>query len=157
MQAAPVPAPIPHITPQRWDNNIPLPGTLGKTYQRPSRMIPHDKHPRIGMVDIEVVDNYRIGLEPSLKLKVTARDIYNHFPPLEGYADDDGVWHFESEPLLPTVPHIYDVRVELIKESTRIENHYGRNVERKIEENKGTIAIRRIRLIPGRIVDLMIY
>jgi len=120
-------------------------------------MIPHDKHPRIGMLDVEVVDNLRLGLDPSLKLKVTAKDIYNHFGPLEGYADDDGVWHFESEPLLPTVPHIYDVRIELIKETQKDENHYGRLVRRTIETNQGTIAIRRVRLIPGRIVDLMVY
>lgn len=155
--AAPVPNPIPHVTPQRWDTNTPPPGTLGKTYQRQSRMIPWDKHPRVGMLDVEVVDNMKVGLDPSLKLKVSAKDIYNHFGPLEGYADDDGVWHFESEPLLPTVPHIYDVRIDLIKEIQKVENLYGRPVVRTVEENKGTIAIRRVRLIPGRIVDLMVY
>jgi hypothetical protein len=139
------------------DKPGPPPGTLGKTYQRPTRMIAWDKHPRIGMVDIEVLDSMRVGLAHDVKIKVITQDIYNNNKPLEGFFGEDNVWHFESDPLLPLVPHIYDVRFELIRERRVQEMRYGRMFERIKEDKLGTIGIRRIRLIPGRIVDLVLY
>ena len=133
------------------------PGTLGKTYMRPTRMIDWDKHPRIGMLDVEVIDTLRAGLASDVKIKVTARDMYNYFKPLEGFRGDDGVWHFESDPLLTTVPNIYDVKFELIREQTVFEKRYGRVFERTVEENLGSLGTQRVRLIPGRIVDLVYY
>ena len=133
------------------------PGTLGRTYLRQSRMVAHDKHPRIAGLDVEIVDNMKVGVDSSMKIKVTAKDIYNNFKPLEGYADEDGIWHFESAPLLPTVPHMYDVRVELYRETSKVEFAYGRQVLKTTEHALGAIAIKRVRLIPGRIVDLMVY
>ena len=120
-------------------------------------MIAHDKPPRVGMLDVEVLDSVRVGLAPDVKVKVTARDMYNNFEPLEGYFGEDKVWHFESEPLLPTVPHIYDVTFELIRERTEYERRYGRLFEKLVEDKLGTLGVRRIRLIPGRIVDLVFY
>jgi hypothetical protein len=165
LQAAPqVPAaPIP--TPQRGaytygfvDNATkPPPGTLGKTYMRPTRMIAWDKPPRVGMLDVEVLDSVRVGLAKDVKIKVTARDMYNNFKPLEGFLGEDNVWHFESEPLLPTVPQIYDVTFKLIRERTEYERRYGRLFEKLVEDDLGTLGVRRIRLIPGRIVDLVYY
>jgi len=133
------------------------PGTLGKTYMRPTRLIDWDKHPRIGMVDVEVLDTLRVGLAADVKIKVTARDMYNYFKPLEGYRGDDGIWHFESDPLLPSVPNIYDVKFELIRERTVFEKRYGRVFEKTVEDKLGTLGTQRIRLIPGRIVDLVYY
>ncbi len=120
-------------------------------------MIAHDKPPRVGMLDVEVLDSVRVGLPPDVKVKVTARDMYNNFEPLEGYLGEDNVWHFESEPLLPTVPHIYDVTFELIRERTEYERRYGRLFQKVVEDKLGTLGVRRIRLIPGRIVDLVFY
>ena len=104
-----------------------------------------------------MLDTLRHGLAHDVEIKVTARDIYNHFKPLEGYLGDDEVWHFESEPLLPTVPHIYDVKFELIRKRIEEERRYGRLFQREVEDKLGTLGIRRIRLIPGRIVDLVMY
>lgn len=120
-------------------------------------MIPHGKHPRISMLDVEVLDSVRAGLAPDVKIKVVARDMYNHFAPLKGYLGDDDVWHFESEPLLPTVPHIYDVRLELIREREEVERRYGREFVRTVEDNLGLLQMKRVRLVPGRIADLVVY
>ena len=83
--------------------------------------------------------------------------MYGNFKPLEGYRGADGIWHFESDPLLPTVPHIYNVHFELIREETIEEIRYGRRFKRVIERNLGSLGVRRVRLIPGRIVDLIFY
>lgn len=73
------------------------PGTLGRTYKRPSHPIPGDKHPRIGMVNVCGV---------SADAGVCIHD-------MTGYRAANGVWQFESEkPLLPGVPHIYTVRIK---------------------------------------------
>ncbi|MDA0587193.1 MAG: hypothetical protein O2820_05455 [Planctomycetota bacterium] len=140
------------------DTSRPPPGTLGRTYMRPVRMVPWDKHPRTGMVDVEVLDTLTQGLAHDVKIKVTTEDMYGNYEPLEGFRGENGVWHFESDhPLLPTVPHIYNVRVEVIREVTVSEVRYGRTFYRVIEKSLGKLASRRIRLIPGRIVDLIVY
>lgn len=120
-------------------------------------MLDWDKHPRVGQLDVEILDTLRVGLADDVRIKVTARDMYNHFKPLEGYLGEGNVWHFSSEPLVPTVPHVYDVRFELIRERTEVERRYGRLFERIVEDNLGVLGNRRIRLIPGRTVDLVLY
>ena len=139
------------------DTSKPPPGTLGRTYLRPTRMVPWDIHPRVGMLDVEVLDTMWRGLARGVKIKVHAEDMYGNFKPLEGYQSADGIWHFESDPLLPTVPHIYNVHFELIREETIEEVRYGRRFQRLVERNLGSLGVRRIRLIPGRIVDLIFY
>lgn len=165
VQAPPQPAPAGPINPPTSvstvygysDTGARPPGTLGKTYMRPTRMIDWDKHPRIGMLDVEVIDTLRAGLASDVKIKVTARDMYNNFKPLEGYRGDDNVWHFESDPLLTTVPNLYNVKFELVRERTVFEKRYGRVFEKTIEDNLGSLGTQRVRLIPGRIVDLVYY
>ncbi|MFP6765041.1 MAG: hypothetical protein VB858_15545 [Planctomycetaceae bacterium] len=139
------------------DTSKPPPGTLGRTYMRPTRMVPWDTHPRVGMLDVEILDTMRQGLARDVKIKVHAEDMYGNFKPLEGYRGADGIWHFESDPLLPTVPHIYNVHFELIREEMVEEIRYGRRFQRLVERNLGSLGVRRIRLIPGRIVDLIFY
>jgi len=140
------------------DTSKPPPGTLGRTYMRPVRIVPWDKHPRIGMLDVEVLDTLKQGLAHNVKIKVTTEDMYGNYKPLKGFRGEKGVWHFETaHPLLPTVPHIYNVRVELIREVTVTEVRYGHTFYRVIEKNLGKLATRRVRLIPGRIVDLIVY
>ncbi|MCA8997025.1 MAG: hypothetical protein KDA80_08565 [Planctomycetaceae bacterium] len=105
----------------------PPPGTLGRTYQLRSRPIPTKMHPRVGMVDIRVPG----------ATEVLVHDL-NEFrteDSLDGFQDayDPTVWHFESEPLLPGLPHIY-------------------RVEAKFPD--GQMQERYIRLIMGRLVEL---
>jgi len=164
---APQPYPVSPVAPRTSGHNSKVygfddsgkrpAGTLGKTYLRPTRMLDWDKHPRVGQLDIEILDTLKVGLARDVQIKVTAKDIYNNFKPLEGFLDDDNVWHFESEPLLPTVPHIYDVRFELIRERSEFEPRYGRLFERIVEDKLGVLGNRRVRLIPGRTVDLVLY
>jgi len=74
----------------------PPPGTLGMTYRQPSRLVPDEKHPRIGMIEVKSVP----------------RDAQVSIKGMEGYFGKDGIWHFESEkPLFPGIPHIYHVKV----------------------------------------------
>lgn len=103
----------------------PPPGTLGRTYRRPSRPVPTDKHPRTAMIEVNA---------PSAA-EVTIEGVED----FEGYLGNDGLWHFESDtPLLPGIPHIYDVKAEFVR--------HGRPVT----------ETRTVRMIPGRIVTLRI-
>lgn len=77
------------------DGISPPPGTLGTTYQRRSRLVPDDKHPRTAIVDLwnvpESADINARGLKP------------------RWYQDH---WRLESEtPLIPGIPHIYGIQV----------------------------------------------
>lgn len=140
------------------DTSKPPPGTLGKTYMRPARLVPWDKHPRTGMLDVEILDNLKQGLAHDVKIRVLAEDMYGNYKPLEGFRGEDGVWHLESDhPLLPTVPHIYNVRIELYRPFVVDEFRHGRRFQRVLDKDLGTLAVRRVRLIPGRIVDLVVY
>lgn len=140
------------------DSSKPPPGTLGRTYLRPARLVPWDKHPRTGMLDVEILDTLKQGLAHDVKIRVMAEDMYGNYKPLEGFRGADGVWHLESDhPLLPTVPHIYNVRVELFRPFIVDEFRHGRRFQRVLEKDLGTLAVRRVRLIPGRIVDLVVY
>jgi hypothetical protein len=73
----------------------PPPGTLGETYQRRTTLIPDEKHPRIGMVDVHLPEDVDVTAR-GMKSKWTGR-----------------VWQLESEsPLLPGTPHIYAIKAE---------------------------------------------
>lgn len=120
--------PIPPARPA-WIRLAPVgppPGTLTMTYRRPSRLIPEDKHPRAGMLDI---GNVPAGAEVTVKN-------------MKGYRGKDCAWHFESErPLLPGIPHIYRVHVRTCRVGAE---------QKKVSFDD----VRTVRLIPGRIVDL---
>lgn len=73
----------------------PPPGTLGKTYQRRTTLLPDEKHPRIGIVDVHLPET----------ADVTARGLKSKWT--------GEVWRLETEaPLLPGVPHIYAIKAE---------------------------------------------
>jgi hypothetical protein len=93
-------------------------GTLGQTYRRRSQLMEDEKHPRIGAVEVHLSENYDVSAK-GLKSKWTGK-----------------LWRLESDPLLPGIPHIYDVKAEWGPEGAK------------------NVQTRRIRLIMGRIVDL---
>jgi hypothetical protein len=71
----------------------PPPGTLTLTYLRPSRPVPEEKHPRLGMLEVVAPAGAIVAVQG-----------------MKGYFGEDCLWHFESkEPLIPGVPHIYHV------------------------------------------------
>jgi len=109
------------------------------------------------MLDVKILDETRDRLAkeyPQAELKVTVSDIRNFFEPLDGYLGKDGLWHFESDPLYPGIPHIYDVKFEMIRKVHKVEIKYGHRVEYDEEHKVDDLGFRRIRLIPGRIVEL---
>ncbi len=135
----------------------PPPGTLGRTYRRMSYPLPVDKHPRIGMLEVTIskeVEEMIAAQQPALELRVGARDIDGYFKPMKGYLGTDGIWHFESKPLYPGIPHIFDVNFDTVRKFTKVEVRYGRRYETMIEKKINDLGYRRIRLIPGRIVTL---
>ena len=69
-------------------------GTLGQTYQRRSRLIDDEKHPRMAGIDVHLSENYDVSAI-GLKAKWTGK-----------------VWHLSTEALLPGIPHIYEVKAE---------------------------------------------
>lgn len=115
----------PYVTPPTPEVGPP-PGTLGQTYQRPSRPIPVDKHPRVSIVDVRA--------SGATQVKVYGTNEFRTKDSIAGFQDrrNAAVWRFESEPLVPGVPHIY-----------RVDAHYGDSIQQKY-----------IRLVPGRIVTL---
>lgn len=123
MYAAPTAAP--YVGPPTPEVGPP-PGTLGQTYQRPTRPIPVDKHPRVSIVDVKA--------SGATLVKVYGTNEFRTKDAVSGFQDrrDASVWRFESEPLVPGVPHIY-----------RVDAHYGDSIQQKY-----------IRLVPGRIVTL---
>jgi len=135
----------------------PPPGTLGRTYFRYSRPVPWDKHPRTAMVEISILKQTKRKLAqkyPDGELRVSVADVRQQFEPLKGYLGTDGLWHFESKPLYPGIPHIYDVKFEVVRVVHKVEVKYGHRVEYDEEQKIADVGVRRIRLIPGRIVTL---
>lgn len=132
----------------------PPPGTIGMTYQRPSRPIPAEEHPRVGMLEIHVAPELTADPDARLRPKITVQDWRVNFKELEGYYGDDQLYHFESEPLIPGVPHIYHVKLDLIRIETSVERKWGRLIEREQEVVVRTVGYRTVRLIPGRIIEL---
>ena len=129
-----------------------VPGTLGLTYQRPTKRIPADKHSRIGLIEICVSQSTFRSLEPGEEIKITVEDKAAHFKELEGYFGDDDKWHFESKPLYPGIPHIYDANFEVVKTEMKRERKNEKFVEWEVEAKVRDLGIRRMRLIPGRTV-----
>ena len=93
-------------------------GTLGHTYHRRTRPLDEKQHPRVGVVEVQLSENYDVSGK-GLKSKWTGK-----------------VWELESDPLLPGIPHIFEVKAE-----------WGPEGARKKE-------VRTVRLIMGRTVDL---
>lgn len=129
-------------------------GTVGLTYQRPSKRLNWDKHPRIGLIEITVSDSSFRSLSAGEEIKVTVEDEAGHFDELEGYFGDDDKWHFESQPLYPTIPHIYDAKFEVVKTEMKRERKYDKVVEWEVEKKVRDLGVRRMRLIPGRTIYL---
>jgi|GEM_PF-2049814 len=110
----PVPPPA-HVGTDRF-GFAPPPGTLGQTYKRRSRLIEDSKHPRVGVVEVHLPEDVDVSAQ-GLKIKWTGK-----------------VWRLESDPLLPGIPHIYEVKAS-----------WGEGSQPQV---------RTVRLIMGRIVDL---
>ncbi len=101
----------------------PPPGTLGRTYLRPSRAIPKDKHSRIAILEVRAPADANVTVEGRADF--------------DSFVNDEGNWVFETtRPLLPGIAHVYTVRAKFLRD--------GRPVT----------ETRKVRLIPGRIVDL---
>ncbi len=131
-----------------------VPTTLGLTYHQRTRRVNSDIHPRIGLLEITVSDATFRNMPSGHEIKVMVEDEAGHFEELEGYFGKDDKWHFESKPLYPGIPHIYDVKFEEIKIEMKRERKYDRIVESEVEKKVRDLAVHRVRLIPGRIVYL---
>ena len=107
---------IPHYSVGDRMGDAPPPGTLGQTYKRRSRLLEEMKHPRVGAVEVHLPEN----------VDVTSRGLKSKW--------NGKVWRLESDPLLPGIPHIYEIKAS-----------WGEGTEPQV---------RTIRLIMGRIVDL---
>lgn len=132
------PGPLPFQAAPMWGHQglrpltaSPPPGTLGRTYDLPSREIPAEKHPRIGMVDVLV--------RGATSVRVLNINPHREEDDIDGFQVDgnNSQWRFETKPLIPGVPHIYKV------------------IFRFSEEPNSPETVRFIRLIPGRIVELV--
>lgn len=120
----PTPQPVPALDPNapmsatdRFGVAPPL-GTLGHTYHRRSRVLDDKFHPRVGMVEVHLSENYDVTSK-GMKAKWTGKH-----------------WELTSDPLLPGIHHIVEVKAEWGPENAR----------RK--------EVRVVRLIMGRAVDL---
>jgi hypothetical protein len=131
-----------------------VPGTLGLTYQQRTKRVNSDIHPRVGLLEITVSDATFRHMPSRHDIKVTVADEAGHFEELEGYFGEDDKWHFESKPLYPGIPHIYDVKFEEMKLQIKRERKYDKIVESEVEKKIRDLGVRRVRLIPGRIVFL---
>ncbi|HLQ44796.1 MAG TPA: hypothetical protein VK137_08720, partial [Planctomycetaceae bacterium] len=131
-----------------------VPGTLGLTYQLPSKRIPADLHPRIGLIEITVSDKAFRSLVAGEEIKITVEDEAGNFPELEGYFGDDNKWHFESKPLYPGIPQIFDAKFEVVKTQMKRERKGDKMIEWEAETKVRDLGARRMRLIPGRTVFL---
>ena len=103
----------------------PPPGTLGRTYSLPTRLVPAEKHPRVGMLDV------RANAEDVI---VSDTKEFREEDDVKGFQDEQnsGLWHFETKPLLPGVPHVY--KVELINGGVTTDVRYVRMVRGRIIE-----------------------
>lgn len=129
-------------------------GTLGMTYDVPSKPVPHDFHPRSSIIRFCFPPEALRGVEPGLEPRFTVQDFRRNLAPLRGFKGDDDFYYFESRALVPGVPHIYVVKVELIRKHTRVLRQNGRLHERNADVVVQTLGHRSLRLIPGRMVDL---
>ncbi len=109
--------------------NLP-PGTLGRTYVRPSAPVPAVKHPRAGLIDVHAPGATSVSVQWTHPYRLSDE--------LDGFVDanDKDLFHFEEKQMLPGVPYI-----------VRIEARYGTEDKPRYEE-------RYARLIMGRIVSI---
>jgi hypothetical protein len=131
-----------------------VPGTLGRTYLLPSRRVNSDKHPRAGLMEITVSDATFRTLAAGEEVKVSVEDEAGHFDEVEGYFGDDDKWHFQTEPLYPGIPHIYDVKFEVVRMETKKVRKGDKLIEWEVERKVRDLGVRRLRAIPGRTVYL---
>lgn len=129
-------------------------GTLGRTYQLPSKRVNSTKHPRVGLLEITVSDDTFQNLAADEEIKVMVEDEAGHFDELEGFFGEDEKWHFESEPLYTGIPHIYDVKFEIVRTAKKRERKGDKTIEIEVEKKVRDLGLRRLRLIPGRTVYL---
>lgn len=110
---------------------LPPPGTIGRTFQLPSRPVPAEKHPRTGMLDVYIKDAEDVLVHDMNDPRIEQT--------IEGFrdAEDDNLWHFETSPLYPGLDHIY-------------------RVQATYQNSDGTTwkDARYVRLIMGRVVEL---
>lgn len=113
---SPTPVPIPGRTPSQWKHRphhspapptgqrmkpvysvLPPPGTLSKTYQRPSWPVPNDEHPRTAIFEVTASGFTELRMEGLVDM--------------EGFQRPDGTWVFKSkQALTPGIAHIYRVK-----------------------------------------------
>ncbi|MEW4487863.1 hypothetical protein AB1L42_07250 [Thalassoglobus sp. JC818] len=110
---------------------VPPSGTIGRTYQMISRPVPVEKHPRTGMLDVYINGAYEVIVHDMNSPRIEQN--------IEGFrdAEDENVWHFESNPLYPGLDHIYRVQATF-----------------KNDDGSDWTDARYVRLIMGRVVDL---
>lgn len=106
----------------------PPPGTLGQTYQRSSRPVPADKHPRAGLLEVRAAGAVDVAVYDVENYRIEDR--------VDGFRnqDDPTMWHFESKPLTPGLTHIYRVIIRRGK---------GKDFEERY-----------VRLVMGRVVSV---
>jgi hypothetical protein len=104
----------------------PPPGTLGRTYYLPARPVSASKHPRVAMLEVCAP-----GVE---ELVLVDTNEFREEDYVDGYRDlqDPNLWRFETDPLIPGLPHIY-----------RLEARCG----------GVTTDVRYVRLIRGRVLE----
>jgi hypothetical protein len=106
----------------------PPPGTLGRTYSLKTRILPAEKHPRVGMLEI------RTNAED---IVISDTNEFREEDDVKGFRSeqDSSLWVFETKPLLPGVPHVY--KIEIINGGV-------------------TTNVQYVRLVRGRILELSI-
>ena len=60
----------------------------------------------------------------------------------------------ETEPLIPGVSHVYNVRFEVVRVDKVTEVQYGRTFHKEVETAVKHLGYRVVRFIPGRVVEL---
>lgn len=109
------------------------------------------------MLEVDLPADYadeELSRDPRYRIVVRARDAAGNFEELEGYVGADGRWHFETDPLMPGIPHVYRVWTDLVQIDTRVEIRAGRQVEETYETPVKPLDVRYVRLIMGRISEL---
>jgi hypothetical protein len=86
----------------------PPPGTLGTTYHRQSWPIPADRHPRVAMLDVRAPAG-------ATNVRVFNTYEYREEDEVAGFqdVDDPCIWHFETDPLIPGIPHVYRIEADV--------------------------------------------
>jgi len=105
-------------------------GTIGRTYYLPSRDIPAEKHPRVAMLDV-IAPN-------ATSVRLVNVYVHREEDDVDGFESEylNGLWRFETLPLIPGNPHIYKV------------------IFRFSDEPLARESVRYVRLVPGRILEL---